>query len=103
MFFMAKGKVSEDVVKLIVEAETSKLQQAIHESKKSIKGLEDDRKHLLEQQKTYHPGLAPVIGRYLYEKTPISSSQTSVFSIPLSSSSHNHITSSLPYTLSLHA
>ena len=41
---MAKGKVSEDVVKLIVEAETSKLQQAIHESKKSLKGLEDECK-----------------------------------------------------------
>lgn len=50
---MAKGKVSEDVVKLIVEAETSKLQQAIHESKKSLKGLEDERKRLLEQQAAF--------------------------------------------------
>ena len=50
---MAKGKVSEDVVKLIVEAETSKLQQAIHESTKSLKGLENERKSLLEQQAAF--------------------------------------------------
>lgn len=50
---MAKGKVSEDVVKLIVEAETSKLQQAIHESQKSLKGLENERKSLLEQQAAF--------------------------------------------------
>ena len=50
---MAKGKVSEDVVKLIVEAEASKLQQAIHESKKSLKGLEDEGKRLLEQQAAF--------------------------------------------------
>lgn len=50
---MAKGKPSEDVVKLIVEAETSKLQQAIHESTKSLKGLENERKSLLEQQAAF--------------------------------------------------
>ena len=50
---MAKGKPSEDVVRLIVEAETSKIQQSIHETKKSLKGLEDERKKLLEQQAAF--------------------------------------------------
>lgn len=47
---MAKGKVSEDVLKLIVEADTSKIQQEIHKTNKSLKDLQKERKSLLEQQ-----------------------------------------------------
>ena len=50
---MAKGKVSEDVLKLIVEADTSKIQQEIHKTNKSLKDLEKERKSLLEQQAAF--------------------------------------------------
>ena len=50
---MAKGKVSEDVVKMIVEADTSKIQQEIHKTNKSLKDLEKERKSLLEQQAAF--------------------------------------------------
>lgn len=47
---MAKGKLSEDTIRFIVEADSSKLQQEIHKTNKSIKSLEDERKTLLEQE-----------------------------------------------------
>ena len=50
---MAKGKVSEDVLKLIVEADTSKIQQEIHKTNKSLKDLQKERKSLLEQQAAF--------------------------------------------------
>jgi hypothetical protein len=50
---MAKGKVSEDVVKMIVEADTSKIQQEIHKTNKSLKDLQKERKSLLEQQAAF--------------------------------------------------
>lgn len=50
---MAKGKVSEDVVRMVVEADTSKIQQEIHKTNKSLKDLEKERKSLLEQQAAF--------------------------------------------------
>lgn len=50
---MAKDKVSEDVLKLIVEADTSKIQQEIHKTNKSLKDLQKERKSLLEQQAAF--------------------------------------------------
>lgn len=50
---MAKGKVSEDVVKMIVEADTSKIQQEIHKTNKSLKDLKKERESLLEQQAAF--------------------------------------------------
>lgn len=47
---MAKGKLSEDTVRFILEADSSKAQQEIHKTSKSIESLEQQKKKLLEQQ-----------------------------------------------------
>mgnify|MGYP000925617651 CR=1 FL=1 len=47
---MAKGKLSEDTIRFILEADSSKAQQEIHKTNKSIESLEGQKKKLLEQQ-----------------------------------------------------
>lgn len=47
---MAKGKLSEDTIKFILEADSSQAQQEIHKTNKSIETLEQQKKKLLEQQ-----------------------------------------------------
>lgn len=47
---MAKGKLSEDTVRFILEADSSQAQQEIHKTNKSIESLGQRRKSLLEQQ-----------------------------------------------------
>lgn len=47
---MAKGKLSEDTIKFILEADSSQAQQEIHKTGKTIEQLEGQRKKLLEQQ-----------------------------------------------------
>ena len=47
---MAKGKLSEDTLRFILEADSSQAQQEIHKTNKSIESLEQQKKKLLEQQ-----------------------------------------------------
>lgn len=47
---MAKGKLSEDTVRFILEADSSQAQQEIHKTNKSIESLEQQKKKLLERQ-----------------------------------------------------
>lgn len=47
---MAKRGLSEDTIKLILDGESSKLQQAAHQASKAIRQLESDNKQLLDRQ-----------------------------------------------------
>ena len=47
---MAKGHISEDTIKFILEAESSQLQQEIHKSQKKVQDLETVNKELRKEQ-----------------------------------------------------
>ena len=47
---MAKGHITEDTVKFILEAESSQLQQEIHKSTKKVQDIEASNKELRKEQ-----------------------------------------------------